>query len=83
MTYREKIESKLGPDEYVFDPAMTTAWIKEQEALGRFPACHRCGTRLEYALSPEQALEKGVSPGVRCPARLSHFQLIIEFPRGT
>ena len=80
MTLKEKIKASLKEDEYIFDPQeMPTASIREMAANGRYPVCKRCGARLEFALSPTEAKEKRIAPGVRCPRNLNHFQIVVEF----
>jgi hypothetical protein len=80
MNLREKIESALKGNEYVFDPQeMPTMSIREMAEKGLYPVCYRCGTRLEFALSPSEAKEKGIPPGVSCPKSLSHCQIAVDF----
>jgi hypothetical protein len=82
MTLREKIEASIKKDEYIFDPEeMPSASIREMVAKGRYPVCRRCGTRLEFALSPIEAKEKHIAPSVRCPRNLNHCQIVVEFKR--
>jgi hypothetical protein len=83
MGLREKIEASLKSDEFVFDPErMPTMYIREMAAKGLYPVCSRCGTRLQFALSPSEAKEKGIPPGVRCPKMLSHCEIAVNFARG-
>lgn len=82
MNLRDKIESNLAKDEYVFDPEkMVTIDICRLESLGLYPVCWRCGSRLEYALTPTQAKSKKIAPGVVCPQRSSHLQIAVNFSR--
>ena len=83
MTLREKIEKSLKPNEYIFDSVtMPIFSLVEMESKNLYPVCGRCGSRLEYALNPQEAKRKGVPPGVRCPKNLNHCQITVEFPRG-
>ena len=80
MGIRKRIEAKLAHDEFIFDP--TTDRLEFLESMtqkGVFPVCHRCGARLLYALTPEEARDKKVPPGVFCPKFLSHCQIVVEF----
>jgi hypothetical protein len=80
MTLKERIEASLKEGEYIFDPKeMPTASIREMVAKGRFPVCKRCGARLEFALTPAEAKDKRIPPGVRCPRNLNHCQIVVEF----
>jgi hypothetical protein len=80
MNLRQKIESCLKDDEFVFDPEkFPTAYIREMAAKGMHPVCWRCGTRLEFAMSRAEAKEKDISPGIRCPRSLSHCQIALNF----
>ena len=79
MTLKERIESRLGASEYVFDPAeMGTITISEKAKVGLIPVCPRCGARLEFALNANEALSKRIHPGVRCTKRPNHFEIIVE-----
>lgn len=83
MTWREKIESSLKEGEVIFDPAtMATGSIRETAAKGLKPVCCKCGARLDFALSPEEAKSKSIAPGVRCPRNLNHCQIVVSFPSG-
>lgn len=83
MNLREKIEASLKENEFVFDPREMETWkMREITSQGLHPVCCRCGTRLEFALSPAEAREKGVAPGVRCPKNLNHCQIAVEFAEG-
>ncbi len=76
------IAARLKRDEYIFEPeTMPLASIREKVAKGLHPVCKHCGTRLEFALSPTEAKQKRVAPGVRCPKDLRHYQVVVEFPR--
>ena len=82
MTLREKIKASLKEDENIFDSeTMEVADIREMAAKGLHPVCCRCGSRLEFALSPSEARTKGIAPGLRCPKSLTHCQIVVEFPR--
>jgi hypothetical protein len=82
MALKQKIEAGLKRDEYIFDAeTMSLASIRERVAKGFHPVCKRCGTRLEFALSPTEAKEKRIAPGLRCPKDLRHCQVVVDFPR--
>lgn len=70
----------LKPDEYIFRPGVdTTGLILELSRQGKQPVCSKCGKRLIYALTPIQAREKRVPPGVYCPESLEHCQIVVSF----
>ena len=80
MTLKEKIETGLKENEFIFDSReMPTALIREMVAIGRYPVCRRCGAKLEFALSSAEAKEKGIAPGVRCPKNINHCQIAVDF----
>jgi hypothetical protein len=81
VTLRQRIEASLKEGEYIFDYETPLHSIRDMCAKGFFPVCPRCGTRLEFALSPTEAKEKRVAPGLRCPKDLRHCQVVVEFPR--
>jgi len=82
MKLREKIEQNLSPNETVFEERED--WRNELEEIlssGNHPVCSKCGTRLEVALTSEEAKAKNISPGVLCPKNNSHCQININLKR--
>ena len=80
MNARAKLQSMLKCDEYIFDSReMTTSSILEMTANGLNPVCCKCGTRLEFALTPSEAKRKHIAPGVRCPRNINHCQIVVSF----
>ena len=81
---REKVKASLRDGEFVFDPEDMTDGLMELRELtdkGLVPVCALCGTPLDFALSPAQAGQKNVAPGVSCPKNLNHCQISVTFAR--
>lgn len=80
MSVQKHIESKLGPNEFVYNSEeFDMLQMKALIAEGKHPVCSRCGTRLKCALTPEEARASDFPPGIYCPKQMSHCQVAINF----
>jgi hypothetical protein len=82
MNKRDEIKAKLGADEFLFDGMEDELFdVRPLIAEGKHPVCAKCGTRLQVALTPQQAKANGHPPGVYCPTNSSHCQIVLNFAR--
>lgn len=55
--------------------------LLDLDARGVPVLCWRCGSRLLFALSPEQAARVPVHPGIYCTADAEHLSILVETQR--
>lgn len=75
-----KIQAELKQGQFIFNPnEHGTDCIQEVLEKGMVPVCYRCGALLAFALTPDEAREKHVPPGVHCPVNIRRCQVVVSF----